>query len=317
MAAWLAESSDVRPLPLRQPPATPVPQASPATVGTHRPGPLAAACPLRWPGTAPPRPEGGSNPRKTGDLRTRKTQGPLSLSPPLSDVRPPLATPTQHTPSLSLAASPAAAWTPFRAPRPPSGPQGALCPTSQAGQARTLCPPQGLLSRLAGGLCARPGQVSTSEQSELGCGHLWTLDRRLRPAFTQESRLPPALCHAKSQQQRPSGEPGVARSRDTGAPWRRRRPQEEIVGLGTSEWERSRRPTPGGGGVLLEQRQDWGGAGRVLGETCVEPEDSRKASGPGHMPGPPVNLPLLHVRILRSEEVKGHAQGWKGIEAGL
>lgn len=57
--------------------------------------------------------------------------------------------------------------------------------------------------------------------------------------------------------------------------------------------------------------------GRALGETCVEPEDSRKAPGPCHVPGPPVNLPLLHVRILGSEEVKGHAQGWKGIEAGI
>lgn len=113
MAAWLAMSSDVRPPPLRQPPAIPVPQASPATAGTHRPGLLAAGCPLRWPGVAPPGPEGGCNSRKTGDLRTRKTQGPLSLSPPLSDVPPPLATPTQHTPSLSLATSPAAAWTPF------------------------------------------------------------------------------------------------------------------------------------------------------------------------------------------------------------
>ncbi|XP_010839690.1 PREDICTED: zinc finger and BTB domain-containing protein 42 [Bison bison bison] len=42
MAAWLAVSSDVRPPPLRQPPAIPVPQASPATAGTHRPGLLAA-----------------------------------------------------------------------------------------------------------------------------------------------------------------------------------------------------------------------------------------------------------------------------------
>lgn len=40
------------------------------------------------------------------------------------------------------------------------------------------------------------------------------------------------------------------------------------MGLRTSEWERSRRPTPGGG-VLLEQRQDWGGAGKgSWGDMC-------------------------------------------------
>ena len=52
MAAWLAVSSDVRPPPLRQPPAIPVPQASPATAGTHRPGLLAAGAlsgGLVWP----------------------------------------------------------------------------------------------------------------------------------------------------------------------------------------------------------------------------------------------------------------------------
>lgn len=41
--------------------------------------------------------------------------------------------------------------------------------------------------------------------------------------------------------------------------------------------------------------------------------------GPGVLlvPGPAVNLPILRVRILRFEEVKGHAQGWEGAGAGL
>lgn len=176
MAAWLAVSSNVRPPPLRQPPAIPVPQALPATAGTHRPGLLAAGRHLRWPGVAPPGPEGGCNSRKTGDLRTRKTQGPLSLSPPLSDVPPPLATPTQHTPGLSLAASPAATWTPSMPHDLRLGPKEPFVPPARQGRPGHSAHPRTFSPRLAGELCAWAGQVGTSEHSRSGwgtCGH-WT-----------------------------------------------------------------------------------------------------------------------------------------------
>ena len=66
------------------------------------------------------------------------------------------------------------------------------------------------------------------------------------PCFhSRDTTTPPALCHAKSQQQGSGGELGVAGSRDTGAPWRGR--------VGVIKKAHSQ-------GVLLEQRQDWGGA---------------------------------------------------------
>lgn len=186
---------------------------------------------------APPGPKGGCNSRKTGDLRTRKTQGPLSLSPPLSDVPPPLATPTQHTPSLSLATSPAAAWTSFVpttsvwAPRSPLSHQ-----PGRAGQDTLPTPGPSLLAWLGSFVPGLGKWARQSSQDQDGgtCGH-WTDTTALLSVKRHD--YTPCLCHAKSQQQRSSGEHGAARPRDTGAPWRRRRPQEEIMGLGTPEWE--------------------------------------------------------------------------------
>ena len=83
---------------------------------------------------------------------------------------------------------------PLRALRPPSGPQGALCPTSQAGQARTLCPPQGLLPRPGWGAVCLGWAGGHVRALRIRMGHLWALDRHLHPAFTQETRLHPLPC---------------------------------------------------------------------------------------------------------------------------
>ena len=144
---------------------------------------------------------------------------------------PPLAIPTQHNPSLLLAAPPAAASIPLHAPQPLSGPQGALCPTSQAGQARTLCLPQGLTPSLAGELCARAGQVGTTEQSGLGWWLPWT-SRTDASALLSLKRhnCTRTLCHANFLAARiQRGVGGVARSHDTGSTLEKAKATEEIV----------------------------------------------------------------------------------------
>ena len=274
MATWLAESSDIRPLPLRQPPATPVPRASPATAGTHRPGLLAAACPRRWPGTAPPRPEGGSDPTKAGDLRTRKTQGPLSLSPPLSDVRPPLAAPPPPAHPLPLAGSASCCCVePVPCPRPPSGPQGALCPASRAGQARTLCPPQGLLSRPGwGAVC--PAWAG---------GHVRAVRIRMwAPVDTGQTPLPCFHSRVTTAPHLVPRQVSAAKIQWRALAWQGH-VTRELLGEGEGpkrSWDwghlsgsNQEGPLPGRGCCWSRDRTGEE-PGRALGETCVEPEDS-------------------------------------------
>ena len=79
---------------------------------------------------------------------------------------------------------------PLRALRPPSGPQGALCPTSQAGQARTLCPPQGLLPRPGwGAVCLGYMQCTPAKYLDGMCAlRACARPRRLRE---KRNRAPP------------------------------------------------------------------------------------------------------------------------------
>lgn len=205
-------------------------------------------------------------PGRLKTFRPEKCRGLSPPSPPPSEVSPPLAIPTQHNPSLLLAASPAAAAIPVHAPQPLSGPQGALCPTSQAGQARTLCPPQGLTPRLA-------GEVGATEQPGLGWWHPWTSRTDASaPLSLKRHNCTHTLCHANFLAARIQwGVGGAEATLTRGALWRRLRPQRRLWVWGDLSGGDQEGPLPVGNAGTET------GLGRsregLSGEKSVEPED--------------------------------------------